>query len=175
MRLLFASLVFAMTLPVHAEIYRSVGPNGQTVFSDQPPANAPAERVELQRPNTVKAETPASTAPSPSPPDTGAATSQPYQTLRLDAPDDEALRANNGTFSISATITPALSPGHELRLLVDGQPYGEPTRAPFFHLTNIDRGTHSLAIEVVESTRVVQQSEPVEITVQRISLNSPSR
>jgi hypothetical protein len=175
MRLLFATLVLATALPAHAEIYRSVGPNGQTVFSDQPPQNAPAERVELQRPNTVKTETPNSAAPSSPTPDNGAVSSQPYQTLQLDVPDDEALRANNGTFSVSATVTPALSPGHQLRLLLDGQPYGDPTRAPFFHLTNIDRGTHRLAVEVIQDERVVQQSEPVEITVQRISLNSPSR
>ncbi|MFC6475938.1 DUF4124 domain-containing protein [Pseudomonas asuensis] len=41
MRLLFATLVLATALPAHAEIYRSVGPNGQTVFSDQPPQTLP--------------------------------------------------------------------------------------------------------------------------------------
>jgi hypothetical protein len=174
MRLLFVCLALALAAPVQAEIYRSTGPNGQTVFSDQPPENVPAERVELQRPNTVKNEIP-SQALSPVSEPAGSRSDQPYQTLQLNAPDSEALRANNGSFSVSARMTPVLSPSHELRLLLDGQPHGEPTKTSTFQLTNIDRGTHQLSLEVVEGERVIQRSEPVEITVQRISTNSPQR
>ena len=42
-------------------------------------------------------------------------------------------------------------------------------------MSEIDRGEHTLAVEVLSGQRQVQQSESVTFTVQRISLNSPAR
>jgi hypothetical protein len=99
-----------------------------------------------------------------------------YSRLSLsDIPSEEALRANNGTFTVSVDIDPRLRPGHSLRLLLDGQPYGQPSNVPRLQLTEVDRGEHTLAVEVLSGQRQVQQSESVTFTVQRISVNSPAR
>lgn len=72
-------------------------------------------------------------------------------------------------------IKPRLQAGHAFRLLLDGQPYGQPSNVPRLQLTNIDRGEHSLAVEVISGERQIQRSPTVVFTVQRISVNSPAR
>ncbi|MCY1533387.1 hypothetical protein D9M68_687110 [compost metagenome] len=99
----------------------------------------------------------------------------PYSTLRLtDLPSDEALRANNGTFSVNVQVAPRLASSHRLRLLLDGQPYGQASNVPRLQLTNIDRGEHSLAVEVLSGDQSIQQSATVTFTVQRVNTSSPA-
>ncbi|MNI43779.1 hypothetical protein D3C73_981210 [compost metagenome] len=54
------------------------------------------------------------------------------------------------------------------RLLLDDQPYGQPSNVPILQLINIDRGTHSLAVQVIDGEKVVQQSPSVTFTLQRV-------
>jgi hypothetical protein len=83
-------------------------------------------------------------------------------------PNEEALRANNGTFTVSVLIKPRLQAPHLLRLLLDGQPYGQSSNVPILQLVNIDRGEHSLAVQVINGEEVLQQSPTVTFTVQRV-------
>jgi hypothetical protein len=83
-------------------------------------------------------------------------------------PTEEALRANNGTFTVSVLINPRLKGPHRLRLLLDNQPYGQPSNVPILQLVNIDRGEHSLAVQVIDGQNIVQQSPTVTFTVQRV-------
>lgn len=94
-----------------------------------------------------------------------------YEILALsDLPTEEALRANNGTFNVSVSIRPALRSGHQLQLVLDGKPYGTPSSGTRFTLHEIDRGDHSLAVQVLNGERVLQASPPVSFTVQRVHL-----
>ena len=172
MRLLTACLLCTLALPAAAQIYKYTDANGNTVFTNQPPEGQSSETVELPPTNTVQPQAPVVPAPSTE----SEASGPPYQVLELtNIPDDEALRANNGTFSVDVRIEPRLMPGHRLRLLLDGQPYGQPSNVPRLQVVNADRGEHSLAVEVLSGERQVQQSAPVTFTVQRISVNSPAR
>lgn len=171
MRLLTACLLCALAMPAAAQIYKYTDANGNTVFTNQPPEGQPAESVELKPTNTVEPQAPVATEQPAAP----QADQPPYSTLALtDIPDDEALRANNGTFSVGVRIAPRLSPGHSLRLLLDGQPYGQPSNVPRLQLVNIDRGEHSLAVEVLSGERQIQQSASVTFTVQRVNTSSPA-
>jgi hypothetical protein len=53
-------------------------------------------------------------------------------------------------------------------LLLDDQPYGQSSNVPILQLVNIDRGTHSLAVQVIDGENIVQQSPSVTFTVQRV-------
>ena len=171
MRLLTACLLCALALPAAAQIYKYTDANGNTVFTNQPPEGQAAETVELPPTNTVQAQPVESAAPTDAP----AANAQPYAVLALtDLPSEEALRANNGTFSVGVQIDPRLQPGHSLRLLLDGQPYGQRSNVPRLQLVNVDRGEHSLAVEVLSGDRQVQQSASVTFTVQRVNTSSPA-
>lgn len=173
MRPLLACLLLALALPASAQIYKYTDSNGNTVFTNQPPDGAAVESVTLPPTNTVEMQAPSLPASDTRSSDQDAAV---YSRLQLSGiPDDEALRANNGTFVVGVDIQPRLRSGHRLRLLLDGQPYGQPSNVPSLQLTNVDRGEHSLAVEVLQGDNVVQRSPSVTFTVQRISLNSPAR
>lgn len=172
MRLLTACLLCTLALPAAAEIYKYTDANGNTVFTNQKPEGQNAETVNLPPTNSVEVQpgsTPAASAPEAPP-------AFSYSLLQLtDLPSAEALRANNGTFTVGVKLEPRLQPGHSLRLLLDGQPYGQPSNVPRLQLVNIDRGEHSLAVEVLSGQKTIQQSASVTFTVQRISTNSPAR
>lgn len=171
MHRVLAFLLLALALPVSAQIYKYTDANGNTVFTNQPPSGIQSEEVKIQQPNTVRV--------SPSKPldaSTGDAAEQgpAYERLELaDIPDDEALRANNGTFSVTIAIEPALRDGHALRLILDGQPYDEPSTSATRQLTNLDRGEHQLAVEVVDSQgQSIQTGAAATFTVQRVNVNN---
>lgn len=173
MRPLLAALLLALALPASAQIYKYTDSNGNTVFTNQPPDGTAVESVTLPPTNTVEMQTPSLPPPLSQP---EPQSSQPYSVLSLNGiPVDEAKRANNGTFTVGVDIQPRLQPGHFLRLRLDGEPYGQPSNVPVLQVTNVDRGEHSLAVEVVQGNNVVQQSATVTFTVQRTSVNSPAR
>lgn len=169
MRLIISCLLLAAALPAGAQIYQYTDANGNKVFTNQPPDGVQAQTVELQPTNTVGIDTPAK-APADATP-VGDEASSAYEILALsDLPTEEALRANNGTFNVSVSIRPALRSGHQLQLVLDGKPYGTPSSGTRFTLHEIDRGDHSLAVQVLNGERVLQASPPVSFTVQRVHL-----
>ena len=85
-----------------------------------------------------------------------------------------ALRANNGTFVVSALLEPPLQPGHTLRFMLDGIPQAAPSPATSLQLNNVERGDHRLHVEVLSGERIIQRSEPVLFTVQRVNTSSPA-
>ncbi|MBX8605231.1 DUF4124 domain-containing protein [Pseudomonas cichorii] len=176
MRQSLICLFLLISLPAAAQIYKYTDANGNTAFSNQPPNGIKTEVVELPPLNSVETRVPATPAMNTAAPPTSTQTHprDAYSTLELtDLPTDEALRANDGTFTVSVKIQPRLRPGHQLQLLVDGNPYGTPTNIPRLQVVNIDRGEHSFAVVVLDSQRVVQQSQTITLTVQRVHVNRP--
>jgi len=171
MRPLLACLLLALSLPAAAQIYSYTDANGNRVFTNEPPQGSNAEVVQLPPTNTV--------APQPSSNSSNAAPSPnamdaPFSVLQLsNLPTDEAMRANNGTFSVGVTTMPDLAASQQLQLVLDGQPYGAPSSNPPLQLSNIERGDHTLAVQVLSGGRVVQQSDAVTFTVQRVALGTP--
>lgn len=175
MRLLLACLLLTLALPASAQIYKYIDANGNTVFTNQPPDGAAAESVTLPPTNTMQAPTTTSDSQSSEAED-AEAQATPYSLLRLTGiPDEEAMRSNNGSFIVGVEIQPRLQSGHLLRLILDGQPYGQASNVPSLQVTDIDRGEHSLAVAVMQGERIIQQSPSETFNVQRISVNSPAR
>ncbi|NIU63630.1 MAG: DUF4124 domain-containing protein, partial [Pseudomonas stutzeri] len=78
----------------------------------------------------------------------------------------------NGTFVVSALLEPPLQPGHTLRFMLDGIPQAAPSPATSLQLNNVERGDHRLHVEVLSGERIIQRSEPVLFTVQRVNTSS---
>jgi hypothetical protein len=173
-RSLICLLLLLIALPAAAQIYKYTDANGNTAFSNQPPDGVKAKVVELPPLNSVdtqKMATPVTPAPTPQP---QAQTQTGYELLELtDLPADEALRANNGTFTVGVAIKPRLIQGHLLQLLVDGNLYGQPGNVPRLQVVNIERGEHSFAVVVLDKGRIIQQSPTITLTVQRVHVGKP--
>ena len=156
-----------LALPLQAEVYTYIDAQGNRVFTDRPkPGNA--ERIQLAPTNAMAA--PAAVAPPPAAPVTPPAPA--YQLLRILVPQPDAtIRDSAGNLIVTASSEPALLVGHSYRLLLDGQAVGEPGRSPVFPLENIDRGTHQLAVEIIDvQGRTVERTPNQPVHVLRISL-----
>ncbi|MFJ2365870.1 DUF4124 domain-containing protein [Pseudomonas sp. NPDC087697] len=158
-------LLALIALPATAQIYRYTDASGNTAYSNQPPDGVKSQAVELPPLNSVERQPPI--APEQTTPRADKISA--YSVLELTGlPNDEALRANNGTFTVGVQIQPRLQGSHLFRLLLDGQPYGQPSNVPHLQLVNIDRGEHNLAVQVLAGESLVQQSPTVTFTVQRV-------
>ena len=161
-------LLLLLALPAAAQFYKYTDADGNTAYSNQPPQGVPAQTVELPPLNSIERQSPAS-PDTPTPPASNETPRDAYERLELtDIPTEEALRANNGTFTVGVSAQPRLRSPHLFRLLLDGQPYGQPTNVPRLQLVNIDRGEHSLAVQIIDGDHLVQQSATVTFTVQRV-------
>ncbi|MGA5484585.1 MULTISPECIES: DUF4124 domain-containing protein [Pseudomonas] len=160
-------ILLLIALPAAAQIYKYTDANGNTAYSNQPPDGVQAQPVELPPLNRVEPQAPS--APQSPRPEAPQPARNAYEILELAGlPTDEALRANNGTFTVNVLIKPRLQSPHQLRLVLDDEPYGQPSNVPVLQLVNIDRGEHRLAVQVIDGQSVVQQSPPAVFTVQRV-------
>ena len=164
----FLYILFLMiALPSTAPIYKYTDANGHTVYSDHSPDGVQAQPVELPPLNRVEPQAPS--APPAPVSENLSLHADAFDNIQLAGlPTEEALRANNGTFTVNVLIKPRLRPPHQLRLVLDDEPYGQPSNVPILQLVNVDRGEHRLAVQVIDGQTVIQQSAPVPLSVQRV-------
>lgn len=174
---LLAVLLLSTMADAASRIYKVVDENGNVVYTDvAPKERADAEKAEviLSEPNRYERNE------TPLPAEVQQALEQlaeeeaevQYTSIGLIAPtDDQAIRSNGGTVTLSAAVAPALAPAHQLRFFVDGSPVGT-TPATSMNLDNVDRGTHTAQVIVInESGQPLLQSDVVTFHLLRISQN----
>ncbi|UVL01257.1 DUF4124 domain-containing protein [Pseudomonas sp. B21-048] len=162
-------LACLISLPAMAEVFTYVDAQGNRVFTDQP-GTRNAKRVPLATSNRM------SPNPSGAAPMTAAKNQAKtlfhYDMLRVLVPEPDAtIRSTAGELIVSVTSEPGLQQGHRYRLLLDGQPTAEPGPSPVFALSNIDRGSHNLSVEILdEQDRTVERTANQPFHMLRISL-----
>lgn len=133
-------------------VYRWVDETGIVQYSDLP--HEGAERIELQvaaglapRPRTPA---PARTTRQAEPePEQEAASG--YQSINIDSPGPEENLWNiGGTLNVSVNLQPALQPGDQVRVHMDGTP--QMVTGTSFTLPEIFRGVHNIQVEVIDQT-----------------------
>ncbi|WP_417779487.1 DUF4124 domain-containing protein [Stutzerimonas xanthomarina] len=167
-RLGLFGLLLTLTLPAGAAIYSYIDAEGNRVFTDHPAGHA-AEPVETKPANSMAAK--------PVPPPKQAIkvlkpTTPGYTLLDIVQPvADATIRNNAGELTVSVTSNPALHPGHQYRVLLDGAPAGAPGESPVVMLQNVDRGSHQLMVDVIDSQgESLQSSAPRVFHMMRTSL-----
>lgn len=171
MHYLLASLLL-ITPTASAQLYKSVDAQGRTYYCDtpcQPSDRAPITLAPLNRQPALPSPTfPASPTPKQHLLPEQESLPVVYSALEVQGlPTGQALRANNGTLTVHINVQPPLLNHHQLQLVLDDQPYGQPGTHTDLQLLNIDRGEHHLAVRVLESSTVVQQSPAVRFYLQR--------
>jgi len=159
-----------IALPTSAQVFTYVDPQGNRVFTDQPkPGNA--THVPLVKNNRMAAN-PTSAAPLSAEDSPEVKAPFHYDLVRILVPEPDAtIRSNAGEIIVSVTSEPGLQRGHRYRLLLDGQPTAEPGLSPVFPLSNIDRGSHTLSVEILdEQGRIVERTASQPFHMQRTSL-----
>lgn len=161
-------LLLAVALPATGEIYSYIDEQGNRVFTDRPGGRA-VEKVQPKPGNTMPAITTVRPAPQrQAPPEKPAA---PYRQLEILQPaPDATIRDNAGTLVVTVLSEPALEPGHEYRLLLDGAVAATSPGATL-GVDNVDRGTHQLTVQIVDGQGTpLAHSEPRVFHMMRTSL-----
>jgi len=171
--------VFAATLlcagNVCAEIYKTLDEDGNVVFTDVAPKDqTKAITVETQNTYSPEAtETPSASGRQPvAPEQEEAPAAVMYDQIAILAPqNDEPIRENTGNVTVVVTSNPALDSGrgHVMQILVDGQAAAR-GQSNSVALTNLDRGTHQITAQIVDSNgQVLATSSPVTFHMLRYS------
>ena len=157
-------------------IYKTVDEHGNIVFTDVPPKEGDqSEQVNVVPLNTIDL-TPAEPPQTlNAPADDMQVTGDYYSELAVASPmDDEAIRENSGSLEIAAAVNPPLVPGHRLLLVFDDEPTEIEADQSRFYITNVDRGSHTVAVRVVDRAgNVLKQSEPITFHLQRVAVSPP--
>ncbi|PTU79523.1 penicillin-binding protein [Pseudomonas indoloxydans] len=160
MRTLLLCLLF-ITQAALAQVYTYIDAEGNRVFTDKP-RSSNAERVVLAPSNSAQMSQPQPTVRMAPPP----AVSKPtvhYQLLRILVPEpDASIHNGSGDMIVTLNSEPGLLPGHSYRLLLDGEPQGEISRSPVFSLQHVDRGTHQLVAEIIDSAGLIVERTPAQ-------------
>ncbi len=94
-----------------------------------------------------------------------------YQSAQIVSPEPDAtIHDNNGNVTVTAVVSPTLRAGDRLALLLDGKTVAAGSQQSF-ELNDIDRGTHTLRVQVqAPDGTVLITSPPVEFHMWRASL-----
>lgn len=177
MKLFAALLLTCLALPAMAATYRWVDENGLVHYSDKPREDAREITVPTAQTYTAGARRPAQPAAGARARDNGSA-APVYQSLRVVRPGpQESFRNIGGELSVSLSLTPALKPGHRLRVLYDGEPLKAwPERLLSFTITGVYRGEHNLKAEVLDANgKALASSETVTFFVHQTSIYNRAR
>ncbi len=149
MRLLILCCLLVITGMAHAAVYKWTDAEGNVQFSDKP--HPGAEEIKELKPQTYEA---APVKESESPKEAAQEEFAGYKKVEILAPaNDETIWDNIGSISVKVGLAPDLQValGHKVVLSVDGNP-SEGAAATAFTLPNMDRGTHSIQVTVVDDS-----------------------
>lgn len=160
MRTLLLCLLF-VTQAASAQVYTYIDAEGNRVFTDKP-RSSNAERVMLAPSNSAQMSQPQPTVRM-APPPAVSKTTVHYQLLRILVPEpDASIHNGSGDMIVTLNSEPGLLPGHSYRLLLNGEPQGETSRSPVFSLQHVDRGTHQLVAEIIDSAGLIVERTPAQ-------------
>src|SRR5688572_10883846 len=169
--LLTASLFMATA---SAATYMRVEKDGTKTYSDRPFPGA--TRIDLQQAQSY----------STPPPTVQAASTLPTEQRLLSQTENfryescSILPANDSSFTnpesvpVSVRTTPALRPGDEVTLTIDGQRVGGPTTLSHV-LAPAHRGSHTVAVSISNGAASILCQASATFHVHRPSINSPAR
>ncbi|MGH8300931.1 MAG: DUF4124 domain-containing protein [Steroidobacteraceae bacterium] len=175
MRHLLFTLICLGLLPVAAladsgqtTVYKWVDPQGVVHYSDQPHPNA--QKLEIRGAQTFSAlpvpQTPSTPAPAEARPSSAA-----YDSCSIAQPADQQMLMNVQQTTAVVQTSPALRPGDDIRLFVDGkhiQGSGTSFTFPVF------RGQHSVQAVIEDSTgHIVCETSSVTFFVHQPSIQNP--
>jgi hypothetical protein len=137
---------------VVADAYTWTDEEGIVHYSDRPQPGA--TRIDIADPNSGRplARRPnARTTAADNQDNSTDSTPVRYETFEVTSPGaEETLWNIEGVLNVSLTLTPALQPGHQVRVYFDGNP--RMVSGTSFQIDEVYRGVHNLQAEVLDQT-----------------------
>lgn len=157
--LLFSLLLLCVCVS-YAQIYKWTDSQGNVHFGDVP--HEGAVQVKVNESQTYSAPKPLNNNVN-QPGISQQTKPRTYDKVEITQPENEStIRNNQGSLVVAVQLEPDLTPGDMVQLLFDGAPLGEPQANLTFQLNGVYRGTHSVAVQVVDpSGGVLNTSDPV--------------
>ena len=166
MKMLSIMFLTVIAVTAHAELFKWKDAEGNIIYSDQPPpgenkAKSKVEEESLPQIIAVPAEKASINTESRSSDDSN--DKSKTRNLVIESPKhDEAVRENSGNVSISVRVEPInfADNGSILAIYMDGK---EVAKGPetTVQLLNVDRGTHTIKAELINSSgTVILATEP---------------
>jgi hypothetical protein len=154
---------------VVADAYTWTDEEGIVHYSDRPQPGA--TRIDIADPNSSRSPAPrrsTSTAGDGEPDTT--TESLRYTSFEVTSPGPEETLWNiEGVVNVSLSLTPALQPGHQVRVYFDGEP--RMVGGTSFRLEEVWRGVHNLQAEVLDPTgQMLIRTRPSRFYVQQNSV-----
>lgn len=155
------------------EIYKEVDSDGVPSFSDR--AVLGTEPVKIHKTSTFTDDS-LQRQKDMRGPDTETKTAQVRYSARVTDPENGAtIRDNSGALTLTVDITPHLSSGDRAELLMDGQKIRDLQASGTVALSNVDRGTHSFSVRVVNSRgKVIDTGPSTSISLLRYAVPRPA-
>jgi hypothetical protein len=168
--LLLLSLTLCFGVWAQDRVYKRVNPDGSVEYSDRPLEDAEVIKVPKGSTFTMPAASPARRTP-PRPP--SADDVEGYESLEITSPkNDEAIRSNDGRVTALAKSDPTLLEGHRYRWSIDGTILPRKLKDPILLMKEVDRGTHSLEVAIIDGEgKVVISSQKITFHLLRASVN----
>lgn len=148
-KMIILCMLVVFTQPALAKLYKCTDADGSIIYTDEPCADG----KELKLP-PLYTYTPAVVPPSFPKVEGDDKNSASYESLSIIAPEnDKQVYSTSGTVTVGYTLTPALktSKGHQFAIALDGKQLKSKGVTNQIRLQNLDRGTHSVQIFVVDS------------------------
>lgn len=150
------ALMVLLLLPLLAsaagkqEVYKWVDDKGVVHYTDKPPSEN-AEPAKLPPLQTYKG----GTAPDLRRYDKPTKDGKPAGLAQLDVvtpAHDETFHGGERTVPVAVVVTPGLEPDQRLIYLLDGTPQNTPTVDTSFAFTNVNRGSHTASVMLVDTS-----------------------
>ncbi len=151
--LLLFGLLAAST--VLAQAYRWVDEDGVVHFGDRPPADVEtqAEAIVLPEANVTTVRTYERATPDSSDVDDAGKSEGTfrYESFEISSPSaEETLWNIEGILQVSLDVTPAIQPGHKVRVYFNGET--QIVIGTRFSIDEVWRGVHNIQAEVIDET-----------------------
>ncbi|WP_279145865.1 DUF4124 domain-containing protein [Photobacterium carnosum] len=98
----------------------------------------------------------------------------PAATVSLLAPvHQQTIRSNDGDIKVRAVSNRKLNKKLQAQLVIDGKINGTPQTDLTWQLTNIDRGSHQIQIQLLNNGKILASSESITVYLHRVSQARP--
>ncbi|WP_163935371.1 DUF4124 domain-containing protein [Paraferrimonas sp. SM1919] len=164
--ILLVTLGFLTQLDAN-QIYFWRDTNGVAHYSDTKPVGIEAQQIELSKLNTNEFKiNPINTPSEPT-----VANNKQLQ-INISTPtDQQTIRNNNGNFLIVAELYQPLEFNQKIQLVIDGSNYGKALASSSFNVTNLDRGSHTIKLQLIDKNgKVIASSKQITVYLHRAHL-----